>query len=202
MKDNSQLSTLNACASERNARSLAIFQRAQPSINVVNSQLDIINDYVTEGLLALDPDKPLAVIDWRLHLMYADDEAKLTRWPWRWLIRMGLIERDVRYRRLMKMVVLCIELMRGTLQSDYEARLILAGTPRDEAHAKALERYGVHTGPLHFIVTDPVDPSQPLLLGTYDGDRVGFAEASPNPLPKRGLTDIADDDDDDSSLAE
>ena len=178
MKDNSQLSTLNACASERNARSLAIFQRAQPSINVVNSQLDIIQDYVTEGLLALDPDKPLSVIDWRLHLMYADDEAKLARWPWRWLIRMGLIERDVRYRRLLKMVVLYIELMRGRLQSDYEARLILAGTPRDEAHAKALERYGIHTGPLHFIVTGP--DAKPLLLGTYDHDKIALVAVNDN----------------------
>ena len=200
MKDNSQFSIFNACASERNASPLAISQRAQPSINEVNSQLDIINDYVTEDLLALDPDKTLAVIDWRLHLMYADDEAKLARWPWRWLIRMGLIERDVRYRRLLKAIACYIELMRGTLQSDYEARLVLTGTPRHEAHAKALERYGIHTGPLHFIVTGP--DAKPLLLGTYDGDRVGFAEASPNPLPKRGLTDIADDDDDDSSLAE
>ena len=37
---NFQFSILNACASERNARSLANFQRAQPSINVVNSQLE------------------------------------------------------------------------------------------------------------------------------------------------------------------
>ena len=37
---NFQFSILNACARERNARFLAIFQRAQPSINVVNSQLE------------------------------------------------------------------------------------------------------------------------------------------------------------------
>ena len=149
--------------------------KANCQLSIVNCELETIDNYVAEGLLALDPDKPLSVIDWRLHLMYADDEAKLARWPWRWLIRMGLIERDVRYRRLLKTIVLYIELMRGRLQSDYEARLILAGTPRAEAHAKALERYGIHTGPLHFIVTGP--DAKPLLLGTYDGVRIGFAEA-------------------------
>ena len=143
--------------------------------SIFNSQLDIINDYIDRGLLALDPAKPLAVIDWRLHLMYADDETKLARWPWRWLHDIGLIERDVRYRRLLKAIVLYIELMRGRLQSDYEARLILAGNPRDEAHVIASTRYAVHTGPLHFIVTGP--DAKPLLLGTYDGDRIGFAES-------------------------
>ena len=142
------------------------------------SQLDIIEDYVNEGLLALEPAQPVAIISWRLHLMYMDDEAKLARWPWRWLHSIGLIERDVRYRRLMKMVSIYVNLLRGKLQSDYEARLIIAGTDRAEAHRQAREKYGPHTGPLHFIVTGT--DNEPLLLGTYGDDKVAFVSANEN----------------------
>ena len=187
MKNNSQLSTLNACASERNARSLAIFQRAQPSINVVNSQLDIINDYIDRGLLALDPAKPLAVIDWRLHLAVMDDEYPASRPLWRWLIRHGWVERDRQYRRLMKAIKIYLELPRGTMQGQYEERLVTQGMDRAEAHREAVLKYSIHEGPLHFIVTDPEDPSQPLLLGTYDHDKIALVE-TPSNSPSMGRT--------------
>ena len=149
--------------------------KANYQLSIVNCQLEILDDYIAENLLALDPSKPIAVISWRLHLMYMDDEAKLARWPWRWLHSIGLIERDVRYRLLMKMVSIYTDLLRGKLQSDYEARLIIAGTDRDEAHRQATEKYGTHNGPLHFIVTGT--DNEPLLLGTYDNDQIGFVEA-------------------------
>ena len=147
-------------------------KKKNSSLFTLHSSLEVIDNYVADNLLAIDPEKPVAVISWRLHLMYSD---KLARWPWRWLCQKGFVERDVRYRRLMKMVSLYVNLLRGKLQSDYEARLIIAGTDRAEAHRQAREKYGTHNGPLHFIVTGT--DNEPLLLGTYDNDRIGFVEA-------------------------
>lgn len=148
-------------------------------LSLVTSQLETIEDYIKEGHLAIDAAKPLVVISWQLHLMYMDDEAKLARWPWRWLHSIGLVERDVRYRRLMKMVSIYSNLMRGSLQAEYESRLALfEGIKGAEAQARASALYGVYDGPLHFIVSDT--EGKPLLFGTYDHDRIAFAAADDN----------------------
>ena len=162
----------------------------------VEGALQTIDQMISEDLLYLDPIKPAVVVSWQLHLAVMDDEYKASRWPWRWLIRHGWVERDKRYRRLMKAIKIYLELPRGTMQGQYEVRLVTQGMDRAEAHREAVHKYPIHEGPLHFIVSDPEDPSQPLLLGTYDQDRIALKEASPNPLPKRGLTDIAEEEDD------
>ena len=162
------------------------------------SSLETIDNLVAEGLLYLDPLKPAVVVSWQLHLAVMDNEYKASRWPWRWLIRHGWVERDKRYRRLMKAIKIYLELPRGTMQGQYEERLVTQGMNRAEAHREAVQKYPIHDGPLHFIISDPVDPSQPLLLGTYDHDKIALVEAPSTP-PEGELTDIADDDDDNSS---
>lgn len=143
--------------------------------------LSIINDYITQELLYIDPLKPAVVVSWQLHLAVMDNEYKASRPLWRWLIRHGWVERDKRYRRLMKAIKIYLELPRGTMQGQYEERLVTQGMDRAEAHREAAAKYPIHDGPLHFIVSDPVDPSQPLLLGTYHDDRIALIEANEKP---------------------
>ncbi len=152
-----------------------------------------INELVDKELLYLDPVKPAVVVSWRLHLAVMDNEAKAARWPWRWLIRHGWVERDKRYRRLMKAIKIYLELPRGTMQGEYEQRLVTQGMDRAEAYREAVNKYPIHDGPLHFVVSDPVDESRPLLLGTYQDDKIALA--SPPALPQReGAAGIAEDD--------
>ena len=153
--------------------------------------LQEVNDLVDKELLYIDPLKPAVVVSWQLHLAVMDNEYHASRWHWRWLIRHGWIERDKRYRRLMKAIKIYLELPRGTMQGQYEERIVTQGMDRAEAHLEATKKYPIHDGPLHFIVTDPEDPSQPLLLGTYDHDRIALVEASSTPPEEehRGLAD-------------
>ena len=151
------------------------------SLFPLHSSLETIDNLVAEGLLYIDPLKPAVVVSWQLHLAVMDNEYRASRWPWRWLIRHGWVERDKRYRRLMKAIKIYLELPRGTMQGQYEERLVTQGMDRAEAHREAVLKYPIHLGPLHFIVSDPEDPSQPLLLGTYDHDKIALVEANEKP---------------------
>ena len=151
------------------------------SFTIKHSALEAVDDLINRDLLYLDPLKPAVVVSWQLHLAVMDNEYKASRPLWRWLIRHGWVERDKHYRRLMKAIKIYLELPRGTLQGQYEERLVTQGMDRAEAHREAVHKYPIHDGPLHFIVTDPVDPSQPLLLGTYDHDKIALVEANEKP---------------------
>lgn len=148
--------------------------------------ISIIDKYLADGLLYLDSHAPLVIISAELHLAHIDDERKAARWPWRWLIRHGWVQRDARYRRLMRAVLLYLELPRGVAQSRHEERLIAMGMDRSEAHREAAIKHPVHSGPLHFIVAAPTTDVQPLteatplLLGTYHNDRIAFVSANEN----------------------
>ena len=151
------------------------------SFTIKHSALEAVDDLINRDLLYLDPLKPAVVVSWQLHLAVMDNEYKASRPLWRWLIRHGWVERDKQYRRLMKAIKIYLELPRGTLQGQYEERLVTQGMDRAEAHREAVHKYPIHEGPLHFIVTDPVDPSQPLLLGTYDHDKIALVETNEKP---------------------
>lgn len=160
-------------------------------ISILHSLLDTVDQFITSGDLYIDASQPLVVLSPQLHMAVMDNEAKASRWPWRWLIRHGWVERDKRYRRLMKAIKIYLELPRGTMQGQYEERLVTQGMDRAEAHREATKKYPIHDGPLHFIVADPTNPSQPMLLGTYDHDRIALVEASSTPPEEeyRGLAD-------------
>ena len=150
------------------------------SFNIKHSALEDVDNLLTKELLYIDPLKPAVVVSWQLHLAVMDNERRASRWPWRWLIRHGWVERDKQYRRLMKAIKIYLELPRGTLQGQYEERLVTQGMDRAEAHREAVQKYPIHDGPLHFIVSDPEDPSQPLLLGTYDHDKIALVAVNDN----------------------
>lgn len=160
-------------------------------ISILHSQLDTVDQFITSGDLYIDATQPLVVLSPQLHMAVMDNEAKASRWPWRWLIRHGWVERDKRYRRLMKAIKIYLELPLGTMQGQYEERLVTQGMDRAEAHREATKKHPIHDGPLHFIVADPTNPSQPMLLGTYDHDRIALVEASSTPPEEeyRGLAD-------------
>ena len=183
MKNNSQLFTNSPSVYRGGARRAGAFQAERGGISDILTSIDHL---ITEELLYIDPLKPAVVVSWQLHLDVMDNEYKASRWPWRWLIRHGWVERDKQYRRLMKAIKIYLELPRGTMHGQYEERLVTQGMDRAEAHREAVAKYPIHDGPLHFVVTDPVDPSQPLLLGTYDHDKIARKEASPNPPPEEG----------------
>lgn len=148
--------------------------------SILHSQLDTVDQLITQELLYIDATQPLVVLSPKLHMAVMDNERRASRWPWRWLIRHGWVERDKRYRRLMKAIKIYLELPRGTMQGQYEERLVTQGMDRAEAHREATKKYPIHDGPLHFIVTDPEDPSQPLLLGTYHHDKIALVAVNDN----------------------
>lgn len=160
-------------------------------ISILHSQLDTVDQLITSGDLYIDATQPLVVLSPQLHMAVMDNEIKASRWPWRWLIRHGWVERDKRYRRLMKAIKIYLELSRGTMQGQYEEHLVTQGMDRAEAHREASQKCPIHDGPLHFIVADPTNPSQPMLLGTYDHDRIALVEASSTP-PEEQYRGIAD----------
>lgn len=162
------------------------------SFTIKHSALEAVDNLVAEGLLYLDATQPLVVISHQLHLAVMDNERRASRWPWRWLIRHGWVDRDKRYRRLMKAIKIYLELPRGTMQGQYEERLVTQGMDRAEAHREAVQKYPIHDGPLHFIVSDPADPSQPLLMGTYHHDKIALVAVNDN-------DNVNDDDNDDAN---
>lgn len=135
----------------------------------VSQILKEIDNLILQGLLYIEPAKPVVIVSPKLHLAVMDNERKAARWPWRWLIRHGWVRRDVRYRRLMKAVSIYLNLMRGNLMG----RQIAMGTDYNEA----VRRYGLHTSALHFIVADIAKDSKPLLLGSYANDRIALVNA-------------------------
>lgn len=148
--------------------------------SILHSQLDTVDQLITSGDLYLDATQPLVVLSPKLHMAVMDNERRASRWPWRWLIRHGWVERDKRYRRLMKVIKIYLELPRGTMQGQYEERLVTQGMDRAEAHREATKKYPIHDGPLHFIVSDPTEPSKPMLLGTYDHDKIALFAVNDN----------------------
>lgn len=73
----------------------------------------VIEKLVQEDLLYVDHKKPYVALSLRLHLAYMDNEVKLaTRWC-RFLLRIGLLERDVRYKTLLNNVLAYISYRRG-----------------------------------------------------------------------------------------
>lgn len=129
-----------------------LFRRRQPS--KVGSYIDAIptiEKLIRKDLLYVDAQHPLVVLSAQLHLAYMDDEAKLSRWPYRKLLQWGLIERDRRYRALMEHLLAYVNYRRG---------------------AKGMAVVAPHE-PLYIQVMN-LDISKPVLLGVYQHGRVEY----------------------------
>lgn len=129
-----------------------LFRRRQP--DKVGSYIDgipAIQALIREDLLYVEPKTPHVTLSVRLHMAYMDNEEKLSRWTYRLLLRLGLVERDRRYRALMEHVLAYINFERARLK-----------LPLHEPNK-----------PLRFVVMN-LDVSHPLLLGVYQYGLVGF----------------------------
>lgn len=130
----------------------ALFHRRQP--DKVGNYIDgipAIEALIREDLLYVEPKQPHVTLSVRLHMAYMDDEEKLSRWPYRLLLRLGLIERDRRYRALMEHVLAYINYRRAIMK-----------LPLHEPDK-----------PLRFLVMN-LSVSHPLLLGVYHYGLVEF----------------------------
>lgn len=129
-----------------------LFRRRQP--DKVGGYIDgipTIERLIRKDLLYVDIDRPHVVLSSRLHMAYMDDEAKLSRWGYRLLLRWGLVERDKRYRALMEHILAYINLRRGVVELPVHSP------------GKAL-RFHVMS----------LDNSRPILLGVYQYGMVEF----------------------------
>ena len=107
-----------------------------------------IETLVQKDLLYIDYRKPYVALSLRLHLAYIDDEIKLMKWKYRLLKKLGLVERDVRYKSFLQTVLAYINYRRGVEgMSEY--------SPKQK---------------LDFLVMN-MDNTAPLFVGAYmDGE--------------------------------
>lgn len=102
-------------------------------------------------------EKPRVIISTSLHLWLIDDEVKLSRWCCRFLLRIGLVERDRRYRGFMDNVRAYINYKRGVCQ------------PKSLKPLLPEER-------LDFIVLS-MDKKEVLIVGLSQHDKVEYLSA-------------------------
>lgn len=82
-----------------------------------------IETLVQKDLLYIDYRKPYVALSLRLHLAYIDDEIKLMKWKYRLLKKLGLVERDVRYKSFLQTVLAYINYRRGVEgMSEYSSK--------------------------------------------------------------------------------
>lgn len=108
----------------------------------------VIDRLIQKDLLYIDYRKPYVALSLRLHLAYIDDETKLMKWKYRLLSKLGLVERDARYKAFLETVLAYINYYRG-----------VKGMP-------------VHSGKqkLDFLVMN-MENTAPLFVGAYmDGE--------------------------------
>ena len=113
-------------------------------LNAIHS----IETLVQKDLLYIDYRKPYVALSLRLHLAYIDDEIKLMKWKYRLLKKLGLVERDARYKSFLQTVLTYINYRRG-----------VEGMPEYSSKQK-----------LDFLVMN-MDNTAPLFVGAYmDGE--------------------------------
>lgn len=131
-------------------RALFTPRRKDPVDGYIKS-IPTIDKLIADDLLYIDPRRPYITLSLQLHLAYADDEVRLATFPHSMLLRMGLVERDARYRALMDHLLAYINFHR--------ARLGLALYPPQQR--------------LDFLVMN-LDKTQPLLVGCYQDGRLDY----------------------------
>lgn len=75
--------------------------------------VDYITSLVKNGEVVVDPWKARVVLSTRVHLTFADDEFRISRWWVRLLMRMGLVRRNLRYVAFLDKVMAYINVLRA-----------------------------------------------------------------------------------------
>lgn len=126
---------------------------------------DVVGQYITNiqtiyklidsDLLYIDIKKPYVALSLRLHMAFMDDEYKLNTFKYRLLAKMGLVERDVRYKSLMRNILAYINYNRG----------------RQGLSAYAPDKR------LDFLVMN-LENTKPLLVGVFQNGEVDYQSMS------------------------
>ena len=129
-----------------------ILNRRKDKVGKYIGGISTIRTLIEKDLLFVDVKKPYVCVSLRLHLAYLDDESRLATWKYRFLRKLGLVERDVRYVAFMESVLAFINFYR------------------------ALERLPVHepSSRLDFMVMN-LGNTKPLLVGYYLNGEVDYA---------------------------
>lgn len=125
--------------------------RKKDAVGRYIGNISTIEKLIEKDLLYIDVKKPYVALSLRLHLAYMDDEYKLNTIRYRLLRRMGLVDRDARYRSLLGNILAYVNYRRGLL----------------DLPVHAPDRR------LDFLVMN-MENSRPLLVGVYQAGEVDY----------------------------
>ena len=125
--------------------------RRKDKVGKYISGISTIRTLIEKDLLFVEVKKPYVCVSLRLHLAYIDDEAKLSTWKYRFLRKVGMVERDVRYVAFMESILAFIN------------------------YCRALEKLPVYstTERIDFMVMN-LENTKPLLVGYYQNGAVDY----------------------------
>ena len=88
-------------------------RRKKDAVGSYINNIQIIYKLIDSDLLYIDIKKPYVALSLRLHMAFMDDEYKLNTFKYRLLAKIGLVERDARYKSLMQNILSYINYNRG-----------------------------------------------------------------------------------------
>lgn len=129
-----------------------ILNRRKDKTGKFIANIDTIRKLIEKDLLFVDYKKPYVCLSLRMHMAFMDDEFKLNTWRFRFLCKLGLVQRDIRYVALMESILIFINFYRGLNK--------LPAYKPDER--------------LDFMVMN-MENTNPLLVGFYQEGEVEYA---------------------------
>lgn len=121
-----------------------VLNRRKDKVGSYISCIPVIDKLIEKDLLFVDIEKPYVAVSLRLHLAHIDDEQKMGTLLYRILRKIGLVERDSRYRSMMDHILGYINYHRA------QRKLPVHSTNKR----------------LDFMVTN-LENTKPLLVGVY-----------------------------------
>lgn len=138
----------------------ALFTRRKKDVvgSYINN-IQTIYKLIDSDLLYIDIKKPYVALSLRLHMAFMDDEYKLNTFKYRLLAKMGLVERDARYKSLIQNILAYINYNRGR-------QGLSVYSPKNR---------------LDFLVMN-LENTKPILVGVYQNGEVDYQTMS-EPTP-------------------
>ena len=134
-------------------------RRKKDAVGSYINNIQTIYKLIDSDLLYIDIKKPYVALSLRLHMAFMDDEYKLNTFKYRLLAKIGLVERDARYKSLMQNILAYINYNRGR-----QGLSVYAPDKR-----------------LDFLVMN-LENTKPLLVGVFQNGKVDYQSMS-EPTP-------------------
>lgn len=131
-------------------------RRKKDAVGRYITNIQTIYKLIDSDLLYIDIKKPYVALSLRLHMAFMDDEYKLNTFKYRLLAKMGLVERDARYKSLMQNILAYINYNRAKLG-------MLMHEP---------------TKKVDFMVMN-LENTKPLLVGVYNDGFLDYTSIEP-----------------------